>query len=796
MPMNDSSTSIQTNLKGLIEKINNYLQNNRNLKVIKNSNLFDFKYYQNKNPDVVNSNIDLLTHYIQYGYLEGRNPNLIFNSSYYLSNINNNTRVNPLVDYIESNESKKPHPLFDVEYFKILAKISDNNDTVLSNYLRLFSKSQINLKSETNNLYKEIKQINFDVTSSLANIEVSIIIPCFNNLFYTLLCLYFLLIHKSIYKFEIIVIDDNSTDDTNKYLANLNSIRYLKNDINEGFITSCNKAANQASGKYLMFLNNDTLIFPNWLDSLITTLENNESCGLVGSHLLNFDLNTQEAGGLIYQNGEAGNFGRNLPYNHPKLSYFKEVPYCSGASIAIPKALWHDVNGFDELYKPAYYEDTDLAFKIRQAGYKVYYQPDSKLIHFEGLTSGRDTSTGTKAYQLTNQEKFYQKWCKELLNYPQKSEKKSSINYFSQGKSLLYVEHNHIHPDRDAGSQLNFTMLKIFKELNYDVTFVSVNELNYDDSIKALQDNGIECLYAPFYNSILEIIEKNEYDYVVLSRSTIALKYLWSIRQLLPLAKIIFMVHDLAYLRELREAENTSKKIDTISHEFFKAQELHCINSADLSLVLSSKEQAMLADLCPKANIGRINFIMELHSIIPKFEYRKDILFIGGFLHSPNVDAVLYFIKSIFPIIRKQNPDLKFYIIGQNPPPEIEKLANDNIILLNQLPNIDHHLESARLTIAPLRYGAGAKGKVATSISYGVPAIVTSIASEGMGLTHKSEVLIANTEIEFANAVLKLYNDEQLWNKMSKACIEFAKLNYSVASTKINIQKLISNLTK
>ncbi len=403
----------------ILARINKYLANKKKYAKIYESGLFDADYYANINPDVVDSRIDLITHYINNGYLENRKPNPIFDLSFYFNEYyKGQLTCNPLIDYLDSNESKQPNLLFIPSYFEIFNKLLVKHKSVLANYLEFCRNPETISKSKIKEFYESLKSGIDNSKFNAALPDISIIIPCYNNILYTLICLYYLLNHKSEFKYEIILVDDNSNDETKEYLATLPGIKYIRNDTNLGFIESCNKAAQTSKAQYLVFLNNDTIILPNWLDKLIATIEKNKDCGIVGSHLLNFDFTTQEAGGLVYKNGEAGNYGRNLPHNHPNVAYFKDVDYVSGASLAITNSLWQEIGGFDEIYKPAYYEDTDLAFKVRAKGYKVYYQPESKIIHFEGITSGRDINNGPKSFQKVNQEKFYQKWRDELDKHP------------------------------------------------------------------------------------------------------------------------------------------------------------------------------------------------------------------------------------------------------------------------------------------------------------------------------------------------------------------------------------------
>ncbi len=249
--------------------------------------------------------------------------------------------------------------------------------------------------------------------------DASIIIPVFNQWAYTATCLASLLKAKCNYSFEVIVVDDQSSDETAEMLAQVEGITYFRNEQNQGFVGSCNRGAEHARGEFLVLLNNDTEVTDGWLDELIHTFALEPKAGLVGSRLVYPDGKLQEAGGMIFNDASGWNYGRGDDPESPEYKYLREADYCSGACIMLKTSLFHELGALDERYSPAYYEDTDLAFRVREAGYKVMVQPCSTVIHFEGATSGTDTSSGTKRYQLINQEKFLERWRSELERQPQ-----------------------------------------------------------------------------------------------------------------------------------------------------------------------------------------------------------------------------------------------------------------------------------------------------------------------------------------------------------------------------------------
>ena len=254
---------------------------------------------------------------------------------------------------------------------------------------------------------------------------ISIIILCYNKLEYTEKCLRSIFKNTFYEKFEVIVVDNGSIDDTSAYLETWGSkIKFIHSNKNLGFVEGNNFASMNSDGEYLVFLNNDTEVTENWLIQLYNTFIIHPDAGAVGSMLIYPDNKLQEAGGVIFNDGTGWNYGKNGLIHDSRFNFLREVDYCSGAALMVRHDLFNNHGMFDISYSPAYYEDTDLCFGIRKLGYKVYYCPLSKVIHHEGITSGTDLTKGYKKFQHINSLKFIKKWKHELKKqYPPNPDK-------------------------------------------------------------------------------------------------------------------------------------------------------------------------------------------------------------------------------------------------------------------------------------------------------------------------------------------------------------------------------------
>jgi O-antigen biosynthesis protein len=366
----------------------------------------------------------------------------------------------------------------------------------------------------------------------------------------------------------------------------------------------------------------------------------------------------------------------------------------------------------------------------------------------------------------------------------------------SKPGQVLIIDHRLPTPDRDSGSFRMMELIRAIGRRGHQVTFIPDNPAVFSPYLEDLLRIGVKVVYPRYYSSPQEFLKHHGhvFNLAIISRADVAERHMDTVRRTAPRAKIVFDTVDLCFMREERQARIGGASALGAVASSRKEQELRLARGADLTLVVSSIEKAVLEAECGGEIDVRIlsNILPVERREPPGYDERRDILFIGGFDHAPNIDAVVFFAEEIFPRIRERIPNVIFQVIGPHPTPEICRLASPSIQILGFVPNVKPIFDKARLSVAPLRFGAGVKGKVNQSMSLGVPAVVTSIAAEGMYLTHEVDAMIADAPERFADSVVRLWSSPDLWRKVSKNGLHHLHKHFSIEAAAKPIDELLA----
>jgi glycosyltransferase involved in cell wall biosynthesis len=412
------------------------------------------------------------------------------------------------------------------------------------------------------------------------------------------------------------------------------------------------------------------------------------------------------------------------------VRYRRDVFSVNAAAFAIRKALFEQIGGLDER--------EDVCARARAAGARTVVQPAASVV-----CSIETASSPTAIAPTTRRALVIDDWTPR--------------------------------PDRDAGSNVALQHMLSLQRLGYHVIFAASQSLeDAPGYTPALERLGVEGVYAPFYASIEDALARlAPLDLVYLHRFSNADAYLDACRRLAPKAAVLYNVADLHALRQARAAAlglESGAAVDA-------AREFSRLVEADAGLVHSSHEAALVRAAAPAANVHCVTWPVAAAATPAPYAARRDIGFLGSFGHAPNADAMRFYARDILRAFDREPPLLR--MAGSGMTEEMRALANADIRAEGQIGDLDGFLSSLRATVAPLRFGAGLKGKVLDSLARGTPCVMTSSAAEGLDLPEVLRVCVVDDPRGIAARLLQVIDDEALWARLSQAGLAYIRERYS-----------------
>ncbi|MBD1862952.1 MULTISPECIES: glycosyltransferase [Trichocoleus] len=604
---------------------------------------------------------------------------------------------------------------------------------------------------------------------------VTVVLVLYNRAELTFQCLRSL--SENFYNsFEVVIVDNASSDDTSVLLDRIQGARIIRNSENHHFLLASNQAAKVAQGKYILFLNNDAQVLPGSIASAVKTIESAEDIGAVGGKILLLDGSLQEAGSIIWQDGSCLGYGRGDSPFAPEYMFGRDVDYCSGAFLLTSRELFLQMGGFDEDYKPAYYEEADYCLRLWRSGKRVVYDPDAVILHFEFASS--KSSDAALQLQAKNREIFVNNHRDRLQAHhlPDPANILLARTTANKQPRVLFIDDRVPHTFLGAGYPRAREILLSLIELGYTVTFYPLNDLIDEgdwDTVYRDIPKVVEVMTEQGRPKLAEFLQQRAgyYEAIIISRPHNMQIFqpiftghpeLFSNTKVIYDAEALFSLREVAY-RRLNGQEVSEAEIDALIQDEVKL-------AAGVSSVISvSEPESKKFAECGFPTVHTLSHTVALRPTENSFKQRSDILFVGA-IHddfSPNADSVIWFANQVFPQIQAQlDADLKFKIVGFNSSEKVFNLANDHIQVMGRVNNLESYYNRARLFVVPTRFAAGIPLKIYEAASHGLPVVTTSLIAAQLGWQDGIELLVADDPNEFAQKCVQLYTNAELWEKL------------------------------
>lgn len=586
-----------------------------------------------------------------------------------------------------------------------------------------------------------------------SRVSVSLIVRARGDGEHALRCLSSLLGEVDFAETEIILEGDAPGSETNKLVSRCGDRVRL--------------GAAEARGEYLIFLEGDAAALSGWLEELVNTARSYHGAGAVGSLSLREDGRIGEAGSIVWRTGEVTRYGEGESPDDSRFNFAREVDCCAGAALLVRRDLFERLGGFDARYASSVYAFADICMGVRSSGYKVVYQPLARVVRREGageVDEGRDRET------------FREKWATALerdhLPTGAGAEQEANRKWDVQ---VAVFDDLIPTPDRDAGSARMMFILRALSQWSQPVFFTMGKRL-WPEYEKLLWREGIETASALDYKRLLR---QRRFRAAVLSRPAVAGALLGPVRRAARGLKIVYDMLDVHHLRATREAALTGDARAAREAETLRQLETRLARAVDLLWCGSPPDQQIMARIAPGVPSVVVPTVHELHGRGRPFAERAHLLFVGNFRHRPNVDAVHFLAREVLPLVRASLAGVELLVVGDNAPPEFEGYAEGGVRLLGYVPDLAPVMDGCRVFVAPIRFGSGVNGKIGESLSYGLPAVTTTVGAEGWNFTGDEQVLIEDAPEDFAAAVARLYTDAALWQRLADGGYRHIADNYT-----------------
>ncbi len=603
---------------------------------------------------------------------------------------------------------------------------------------------------------------------------LTIVLVFHNQAHLSLLCLRSLLEFADV-PFRLVIVDNNSSDDTPKLLDRIENALIMYNENNLGFVRAVNQAAESIKTEYMLLLNNDAVIEKATLSTAINTIKVDSNVGAVGAKIKLLDGSLQEAGSIIWDDGACLGYGRGQDPMKPEFMFQRDVDYCSGAFLLVRYNDFQKLGAFEEVFAPAYYEESDFCVRLQEQGKRIVYNPQTTITHYEFASSGgiEEASKLQQEHQQIFCNRHPEYLSNKLANNGANSIKARTNNGYP---NILVIDDRVPHQSLGSGYPRCAHILNSLCSQNLNVSFYPLQFPvdNWEDVYNTL-DPAIEVLLDRGHDGLLPLLQerKNFYKFIMVSRSH-NMEFFNGVANedpnVLESSKVFYDAEAIFAPRDIMKMELLGQTITKDEKQRLLSKELDQARDAGTIITVSKRE----ADLYKRA--GYTNTKILGHSLQTElgskgFDERNGFLFVGALRDegSPNVDSLLWFVINILPIIEQEIPDIELQVVGDCSAPSLKTIERNNVKFLGRLDSTTKIYNDNRLFIAPTRFAAGIPHKVHEAAAHGVPSVTTALLAKQLGWEHEEQLLVGDRASEFADQCIRLYQNAELWNHVRSA---------------------------
>lgn len=597
-------------------------------------------------------------------------------------------------------------------------------------------------------------------------------------------CLRSILASRSLRSFEIVFVDVTGTAEMAlfPFLAT-GGVRFVKTPEPAPILDAYRIGLSAARGRRLLFLGHVTAVEPDAISALSATLDRFDGRAIVMPRLVGADGRIIEVGSRFGPLATRIPIGALEPAHARHYRILRQSADVSTRAFMVDRDLLDEVNGFSGIDQFGDLGMADVAFRLRAVGAAVLAQG------FAGMTLSYHA--GSSGADRSGRRRFVDRWQGVL---PAAQSEGQGV----RPKRALVVDERFPDPTRDAASVAILSHCESLVRLGYSVEFASAEaDMAAPDGGASLLTRGI--VAHPNNSEAAEVLQARpgQFDVVYLHRLSVAKRLTETCRATQPEAQIVFSIADLLSLRLRRQAELDNDERALADSARIEQEEQHFLRAVDGVITHSTEEEAWIRETLPTVRVARVLWTHKLRAGAARAEGRKNFCFLGHFGHEPNGDAVRHFLQSLWPNIRQELPAAQFELIGsklelggfdQSPP---------GVVARGYIADVESYLAGVRVMVAPLRFGAGVKGKVLLSFAEGLPCVMTAIAAEGLALPGEiSDLMVADNVDAFVRKAIAIYTNDGVWSRASELVREWAAAHLQTSAIDRDLAALLQDPTK